>query len=93
VVPKIVTLFGKGDKIMRQFEYKVLHFSCALHAVLTGHTEGNWEKELNDLGSEGWEVISAISPPMAILGMATFVRFILKRPHNSLYNSLSNRGE
>jgi Domain of unknown function (DUF4177) len=67
---------------MKQVEYKILEFRSALHSPLTGSPETSgeeWEEEMNKFGKEGWELISVISPPFAILGMATFVRFIFSR--------------
>jgi hypothetical protein len=70
---------------MQQFEYKILDFRGALHSFLTGIPEeqsDDWEREINDLGKDGWQLVSIISPPLAVLGMSTFIRLIFMRTAN-----------
>ena len=71
---------------MRIYEYQILDFDCALHAVITGcpkDSMNKWEDNINDLAKEGWRLVGLVSPPMAILGMSTFVRLFFERVKTS----------
>jgi hypothetical protein len=64
VPPEIVEDEAKGGIVMRQFEYRVLDTGREL------------EKQLNELGTEGWQVVGVttkkqlfIAPPQAIMLM------------------------
>lgn len=70
---------------MSQYEYKTLDFTCALHSALTGlpqERSAEWEDQMDELGEEGWQLVSIISPSFVIFGMSMIVRCIFIRAKN-----------
>jgi len=63
------TIIATGDKKPREWDYK----------VLSGHSERSIESTLNDLSSDGWEVVAVSYNPTPNRGAFA----VMKRPRVS----------
>lgn len=61
--------------MMTQWEYKLLTFKLQWK----GFDYNEVERELNEYGSQGWEIVSTIAPSFGA-GQAIEVAVVLKRP-------------
>ena len=63
----------RGERIMK-WEYK----SLTLKDANVGSVHEEWEEKLNNVGAEGWELVSTI--PFLHNGNTAGLRVLLKRP-------------
>jgi hypothetical protein len=60
-----------------QWEYKVIRYKLRLK----GFDYDQLERDLNELGRDGWDAISTIAPSYG-QGQAIEIAVILKKPHD-----------
>jgi len=61
---------------MTKYEYKVIHFKTGSFIVKEKKVEEKFAEQLNELGSDGWELVSMYSVSMTELTIAVFKRVV-----------------